>query len=263
MSLTKSQLLALKYHDRFDYPLTRLDLVRWETGELVVDYRPISIQCRNGFYFIKGRQGIIKKRLLREKVSERKLAIAKRAVGIIGKVPTVKMVAITGSLAMKNTTPGADIDLMIITQKGTLWVTRLTVLIVLIILGVPIRRFGERWQKDKLCLNIWLDESDLEWQIKNIFTAHEIAQIVPLVNKNRTYEAFINGNRWIKDYWPKAVSFERRAKSEESKRKPLNILSVLAERFTFFLQHQKMKSKITNEIITPTRAVFHPRQLGT
>ena len=58
---------------------------------------------------------------------------------------------------------------------------------------------------------MWLDESDMVWQRKdrNIYTAHEIAQIVPLINKDKTYEKFLSHNRWILDFWPNAVKIRK------------------------------------------------------
>jgi hypothetical protein len=120
---------------------------------------------------------------------------------------------------------------------------------------------------------MWLDESDLRWSEKdrNIYTAHEIGQIVPLVNKNLTYEKFINKNKWIFDYWPNVVKIQREnsiQKSSNSKvqRNILNVLFYLLcrtlEPLARNLQYRYMRGKITREVITPTRAVFHPKDQG-
>ena len=117
----------------------------------------------------------------------------------------------------------------------------------------------DKSQKDRLCLNIWLDESNLIWREGNIYTAHEIAQIVPLANKDRTYEKFLYKNKWILDFWPNAVRI-----------KPTKILSVkccspiirLLEKIAYRLQYFYMKKKITRETVTPTRAIFHPEDWG-
>jgi hypothetical protein len=134
-----------------------------------------------------------------------------------------------------------------------------------------------------LCLNIWLDESKLVWERnkRNIFTAHEVLQIVPIVNKNQTYERFIKSNRWALDYWPKAIKDIRILGYKQSlclRQKDikkggnynfvhlisryLNILiSKTIEPLAFKLQYFYMKSKITIETITPTRALFHPKDM--
>ena len=106
---------------------------------------------------------------------------------------------------------------------------------------------------------MWLDESDLIWSRKerNIFTAHEIAQIVPLVNKKKTYEKFISKNSWLRDYWPNAVRI-RKQKREKSKMNLFSLPLKLLEPLAYKSQYLYMKRKMTREIATATRAVFHP-----
>jgi D-beta-D-heptose 7-phosphate kinase/D-beta-D-heptose 1-phosphate adenosyltransferase len=124
-------------------------------------------------------------------------------------------------------------------------------------LGFPTRRSGQKTERDKLCLNMWLDESYLAWSPKdrNVYTAHEIAQIVPLVNKDKTDKRFIAANLWIKQFWPNAVPKEGVKKQPEKKQGPF---FKLIEAVAYSAQLKYMKSKITREVVTPTRAVFHP-----
>jgi hypothetical protein len=110
-----------------------------------------------------------------------------------------------------------------------------------------------------------MDESDLVIKKRNFFTAHEIAQIVPLVNKNKSYESFLYKNKWILEYWPGAVGImgkELRIK-EKKIGKPfihnsLFFILRLTEAFAYKLQYLYMRSKMTRETVTPTRAFFHP-----
>jgi hypothetical protein len=174
------------------------------------------------------------------------------------------MVGITGSLAMHNSDPKSDIDLMIITQKNTLWISRLIILIILIILKIPMRRARNREEKDKLCLNLWLDETALVWPTseRNIFTAHEITQVIPVVNKHQTHERFIESNSWIKDWWPKAVIVQS-AKCKVQRGGFLcamcYALCTTLEPLARKLQLWYMKSKITTEVVSPHCALFHPK----
>ena len=103
-------------------------------------------------------------------------------------------------------------------------------------------------------MNMWLDESDLVWPKKdrNIYTAHEIAQASPLVNKDKTCEAFIYKNSWILDFWPNSV------KKERPSVKNTKFSRGLVEKICYAIQYQYMKPKITREIVTPTRGIFHP-----
>jgi D-beta-D-heptose 7-phosphate kinase/D-beta-D-heptose 1-phosphate adenosyltransferase len=267
-SLSEGEVAGVAYHDLFDFPLNFSELIKWKmTGKILTKEQALS---RNGFYFLEGREGLIYKRALRARTSIKKMEIAKRAAKVLSFIPTIKMVAVTGSLAMENASEESDIDLMIVSKKGTLWSTRLLSYLVIWLFGIKTRKPKDTNEKDSLCLNIWLDESDLVWgkTQRNIYTAHEIAQIVPLTNKEEIYEKFLYKNKWILNFWPNSVkirnpNIEIRKKLEFSKFKFLNIVSdfVLSTSnlIAYKMQYLHMRSKITREVATPTRALFHPQ----
>lgn len=262
--LSREELSSLVYHDIFEYPLTMGELIKWSTGRKALlnkDLLP-QVKTKNGFFFIKDREGLELKRLMRKRISARKIEIAKRAARVLSMIPTIKMVAVTGSLSMENATDIGDIDLMVITKRGSLWRTRLLAYVILKSFKFSLRSPKDKNQKDKLCLNIWLDENHLLWNPKkrNIYTAHEIAQIKPLVNKDKTYQRFLSKNSWINDYWPNAV---KTMKVETSKSSTKNSLtSRFFEKFAYLLQYNYMKKNITQEVVTLTRALFHPVDWG-
>jgi len=144
--LTEEELISLLYHDIFDYPLTSQELIKWRAGEKTLYFehsqrkqtrrnklvytdkeKSPNVVSRGGYYFLEGREGLILKRTLREKTSRAKFLIAQKAARIIGRIPTVKMVAVTGALCMGSCQEEADIDLLIITRKGVLWTSRILV----------------------------------------------------------------------------------------------------------------------------------------
>jgi D-beta-D-heptose 7-phosphate kinase/D-beta-D-heptose 1-phosphate adenosyltransferase len=252
MELKSSEKISVKYHDIFDFKLTKEESIRWQYKQSLPSYE--GKNQRKG-----------KKQLQREKYSQKKLAIAKKASGLISKIPNVLFVGITGSLAMMNSGKDSDIDLLIITSHGRLWLTRLLVYYTLNASRFTLRRPRVDNERDALCLNMWLDESDLVWVKKdrNIYTAHEIAQVVPLVNKEKTYEKFLYLNRWILNYWPNSVKIRRyKEKVISPDSSFLSLIPLIFEKFFFRLQYLYMFKKITREIITPTRAIFHPNDWG-
>lgn len=267
-NLLDNEKTSILYHDLFDYPLSFPDLIRWKSGKSFSSGKSeFSIAIKRGYYFLDGHEGLIYKRLLRKRISAKKMSIAKRAAKVLSLTPGIKMVAVTGSLAMENSSEESDIDIMIITKAGALWTTRAFVYFALHVFGFTTRKPNDNYQKDKLCLNMWLDEDDLVWKKydRNAYTSHEIAQIVPLVNKDKTYEKFLFTNKWILSYWPSAV----RVQSTKYNAQRPNILSTMyyvlsttLESVAFKLQYQHMKSKITREVVTKTRALFHPQDWG-
>ena len=157
--LTSAEKFAVYYHNIFEYPLSFSELVKWTPKY----DKPINVkvESKNDYYFISGREGLVYKRLIRQRYSNKKMDLAKKASKVISIVPSVKMIGITGSLAMNNASENSDIDLLVIAKRGTLWQTRLLVYILLKLLNYPIRIPGNVKEKDKLCLNMWMDESDL------------------------------------------------------------------------------------------------------
>lgn len=243
-SLTSLKNISVRYHNIFDYKLTKDEAVKWQYKK----QRTVVSGIKN------------KSRLQREKYSEKKLEIAKRASKLISKVPTVLFVGITGSLAMMNASKNSDIDLIVITKSNFLWTTRFLVYFLVLVSGFSLRKPDQKNEKDKLCLNMWLDQTSLVWEKKdrNIYTAHEIAQIVPLVNKENIYEIFLSRNKWALDYWPNVVSIKKGIYHNQKSKHKTNVV----ERLLFFVQFQYMKNKITTEIVTRNKAIFHKNNWG-
>ena len=149
---------------------------------------------------------------------------------------------------------------MIVTTSNSLWTSRLLVYGLLLISGFKLRIPRNKNEKNRLCLNIWMDENDLIWREidRNVYTAHEMAQITPIVNKNKTYEKLLWKNKWILNYWPNAVKISNVSSFPDNR---LSALSFL-EKIAFKIQYLHMSRRITREIVTPTRALFHPNNWG-
>ncbi len=241
--------------------MTQEELFKWRVREKVVSSiknNALSIKYKNGYYFLEENKGAVLKRVLRKRASLVKMEIAKKAAKILGKIPTVKMVGVTGSLAMGNADENSDIDLIIVTTQGGLWKTRLISYFVLKLARFKLRKPREINEKDKLCLNMWMDESDLGIERRNIYTAHEILQVVPLVNKRNTYERFLLENIWAAEYWPNAVKVKKIEFELGRKEKRFGVVEKVVRTLQIFY----MSGKITRETISPTRAFFHPYDWG-
>ncbi len=249
--MTEKEKISILYHSVFNYSLTSHELHRWLAGKKLV-------LSNNGF------TKIVQKRSTNTNVRKQstKFELAKKASEEIAKSKNVLFVGITGSLAMNNAKKESDIDLMIITKVNKLWSTRAFVLFTLLLKRYKLRRSGILNERDKLCINVWIDESKLSWEYsKNAYIAHEIAQVVPLINKEQIYERWILQNKWVSDYWPNALP-KVKLISSVPKNHDFNFLEDIVE-FTFYkLQFLYMYSKITREITTAHIALFHPYDWG-
>lgn len=261
--VNKSQFLSLVYHDIFDYPLRTGDLARWRMAD--GKNEKFMVEWTREFFYLLGRTHTILIRKAREKTSKVKFALARRAARILSVVPTIQFIGITGSLAMNNADHQSDIDLLIITKKKTLWITRMLVKLLSLVKGLPVRSAGRGCAKDTICLNMWLDEDNLTIppDLRNIYTAHEVLQIVSLVDKNNTFKKFLEVNNWALVYWPKA-GLGTRKKFLSIAYWPTGLISFLRfiEPFVYHLQLWYMRNRRTRELIEPGRAFFHPFDWG-
>lgn len=265
--LSPDERASVVYHNVFEYPLTVAELKIWRLykDKHAIDYKKARFHTKEGFIFLQGKESLLKKREQNEQSSHIKLSKAKKAAVILSKIPTISAVFITGSLAMRNASWDSDIDLLIITRRQTLWSTRLFTLTLLRLLNMGIRRSGKSYQKDLLCLNMWLEESHLSWKVRNMYTAHEICQLVLLYDRGFG-KRFLIRNRWASDYWPfaynRALSKKTMVSSIPSKGHIVGNLLQIFNSLAFTFQKFYMRSKITNEKITKTYAFFHPQDLS-
>ncbi len=264
--ITDPILRALTYSDIFDYPLTLNQIVKYQIGAKY-SYKKISDQLmklvrdgmiveKSNLFFLNGREKNLHIYKNRKKESIKKWDKAREAVRLLKFIPTLKFIGVSGSLSMNNAGKHDDIDLFFITAENTLWMSRALVCLILFLKGIK-RNKSETIGIDKICPNMFLSESNLAIE-RNIFTAHEIAQLAPVLNRNLTYEKFLNENRWVKDLLPNA--FDIRFKTKD-KRENLVISNCLGfiDRIFFVIQYLYMRRHITIEKISQNSAKFHPK----
>jgi len=206
-SFQKSILQTLVYADIFSYPLTFDQLKKFLITPKKIDFDITDIgdikgvSKRGNYFFLKGRSGIIKERVKRERYAREKIKIAQKTARLLKLIPFIKMVGITGNLAMKNTDQGDDIDFLIVTSKNRLWLSRFLVVFLLELLGRR-RHPRDKEVKDKICLNMFLDEGHLMISKKeqNLFSAHEVLQFKSLWQRGNIYDDFLNQNQWVKKF---------------------------------------------------------------
>jgi hypothetical protein len=199
-------LRAIVYADLFDFPMTGSEIQRYCIGEATtasavdatldgdVTLRE-HIDRTGDWYHLAGRSQLAEVRHERADASARLWPVARHYVAGIAQLPFVRLVGVTGGLAMNNARPGDDIDLFILAQPGRLWLCRL---LVLVAVKLAARR-GHR-----LCPNFLLSTDHLRLSERNLFAAHEVAQMVPL-EPGSWYSAFIEANDWVRDFLPNAL----------------------------------------------------------
>ena len=269
-------LKTLIYADIFDYPLTLIELEKFLIGrsgigaktakktllEILTDLKQIDTDGE--LYFLKGREKIVRLRKRREGWAKEKWGIAEKTARKLQKLPMIKLIGVTGALAMNNTHEEDDIDLLVVSSVNSLWLTRLLIFLLCPVLGIKRRKPGEKKVKNKICFNLFLDESHLKVRPTNLFLAHEVCQVKPLVNKDKTYERFLWENRWVRDYLPNAISFNNETMEQSNNGFMASLLHcfiAILNQVAFFLQYGYMKPKMTCERVSLHQAFFYPQDL--
>lgn len=113
----------------------------------------------------------------------------------IGRVPFVRMVAVTGGLAVDSVAGHDDIDYFIVVRPRRLWLTRL---MILVLARVAARRDVE------LCPNFIVTTRALDMDERSLYVARELAQMVVIVGGDvcRTVR---RSNTWMFDHLPNAT----------------------------------------------------------
>jgi predicted nucleotidyltransferase len=215
--LQKNLLATIAYYDALDYPLSAFEAwvhcVRMEDGSKE-DGHPVRlgdvvaalsgdglsdrIALCDGFYPLRGREGLARARIRSEKISSAKLKRVRALARLLSFVPFVRMVGVTGSLAMKNGDRESDWDLFVVLRAGRIWVGRTLLTGFLHIIGK--RRHG-KYHRDRACLNYYVSEDALEISTKDLFSAHEYRFLIPIVGEEM-FRRFELKNRWIRDFKP-------------------------------------------------------------
>ncbi|MGB9911666.1 MAG: hypothetical protein ACPLKP_03690 [Microgenomates group bacterium] len=269
--MKKAVLATLAYADIFDYPLKKEEIWLFLIGKkgkkekvnkIIEELLSLKIiEKKSDFYFLKGRKKIVSLRKKREKENEKKLKKAFKIANFLKIIPGIKMVAISGAVAMKNAKEEDDIDFLIVTKKNWMWTVRFLAVILLEILGCR-RRPNDKNVKDKICLNMFITEDKLKIPKKdwNLFIAHEICQLKPLWEKDNVYWRFLEENQWIKDYLPNYF-FSLREKALSLKKSKERFSFNPLEKILKFFQLWYMKKRITQEKISSGILRFHPHDL--
>lgn len=199
---------SVLYASVFDYPLTSEQLhesllhVRAKPSSIAAWYAAsealrAAIEHRDGYFFPRGRRDLLDVRHAREGSSRTVLQNLQRPLALVVRMPFVRMVAVSGSLAHLNAESGADLDLFVITARGRVWAVTTTIIALA-------RVFGWR---DRLCLNYVISEDQLAVSPRDLFSANQIIHLRP-VSGIAMYKEFVEANPFVAHYYP---NFQPRA----------------------------------------------------
>lgn len=192
-------------------PVSKSDLQH----TLAAMVRDESIFYAHNMYALENSAQIFLKRMVGADMAAEKMKEARKCAALIAAFPFVKAVCVSGSLSKGYADEKSDIDFFIITSNKRLWISR-TLLHLFKKLTFLVNR------QHSFCMNYFIDESRLCLEEKNIFTATELATLVPVYNSDMHKALLGNNKSWIEEHFPNMVLTEQHnALSSKPFKKPL------------------------------------------
>ncbi|HET6542505.1 MAG TPA: hypothetical protein VFG46_18575 [Chryseolinea sp.] len=201
--LDEQILRTLLYFDIFNYPLKSDEVFNFlgipALDKSIVTSRLSSLTDQKiifqfgELFCLKNDKSLIDRRLKGNKEADKYLILAKKKANFISKFPFVRAVLASGSLSKGYMDERSDLDFFIITAANHLWIARtLLVLYKRVFLANSHKYF---------CVNYFIDEKHLEIEEKNLFTATELATVIPLYG-SKQYENLQGVNSWLLEFFP-------------------------------------------------------------
>jgi len=172
------------------------------------------IHSYRGFYFLHKNSNAYTKRIAMGKTSIAKWRIAKRMIALISFVPYVRMVAVTGSLALNATHKGSDIDVLIVAKSGHIWTARAFISALMQAFGK--RRYGQ-FIRDRICLNHYVSDKETVLRPDHLFSRHICSTLVPVwrqesytppfLAETTTHLSTMHGRHWSSYFLRNSAEF--------------------------------------------------------
>jgi hypothetical protein len=210
-------LRTLLYYDIFNYPLTVDEVFRFlGTNHVSLSFVQSELEQLvqhefifkfGDFFSIHPSEDNTTRRIRGNHEAKKLLVIAKQRADLIYSFPFVRAVLVSGSLSKGYMDEKSDIDFFIVTKPERLWIAR-----TLLVLYKRMFLFNSH---KYFCVNYFVDTDHLEIEEKNLFTATELATLIPLSGVDH-YKNLIIRNQWMKGFFP---NFEPRVTDNFSREK--------------------------------------------
>jgi hypothetical protein len=206
-TVSNELLKTLLYFGIFHFPLSKKELKRYCGTFTTADEVEYELGFLEKLGYIKQHAGfystaeqdmdsIVERRINGNKMAEKMLKAAKRYSKLISCFPFVRGIYLSGSLSKGYADEKSDVDYFIITQPGRLWICRM-----MLVLFKRVFLFNSH---KYFCVNYFIDSRDLEIPDKNIFTATELATLIPTCNTS-LHRKLMQANSWVKEFFPNTM----------------------------------------------------------
>lgn len=151
------------------------------------------IQEHDGYYGVAVTEEQIKTRKQDEARFDEALSKVMASSRIISRFPFVRGLAISGGISKGVMKEDGDVDFFITTSRNRLWICRS-----LLVINKKLLRFNS---KKYFCVNYFVDVDSLHIPDHNLFTATEIAYLIPTYD-GTSHAKLLKENDWHEAYVP-------------------------------------------------------------
>ena len=126
---------------------------------------------------------------------------AERWASILGRLPGVQAIFLSGSIACGRAKRSSDIDLLIVARAGQIWTARFYVFLILKLCGQLAKPHNH---KHKICPNHFITDHSLQIQEHDAYSAYLFSHNIPLHDPYNLWPIFVELNEeWIQRYGEK------------------------------------------------------------
>lgn len=265
---------ALIYSDIFHFPLTGDELWRFSETSVPLTKAEITaavrrlrskVRFQKNYYCLRGKADIVNRRLEYIHLQKNKLNVASNMARLLSHIPTVRFIGISGTVAVGSAEAGDDIDFFVIAADKTLWITRALMIVLLSLKGKRRARTGGK-TRDMVCLNMICEERSMGFDSsrRDIYTARECVQMLPVFSRGNTYQAFLTRNSWIASFFANGYIYADRLDKKVQKENVSHLWTgffglPFFEKCAYRSQRFFMEKHRTRETVERQFLALHPR----
>lgn len=193
-------LRTMSYFDIFNYPLKASEILNFlpvssSKEEVEQTLLKMSMVTQRGdLYSLQFHSSIFDRRLKGNALADALLPEITKKANLIFQFPFVRSVMASGSFSKNFMDEKSDFDFFIVCAPKRIWISRM--------LLVLYKKLFLRNSHQHFCVNYFIDESNLTIEEKNIFTATELATVLPLTGQQYYLRLLSANAHWLFNTFP-------------------------------------------------------------
>ncbi len=219
LNFKQAILSTFSFFDMFDYPLSQEEVEEY-LYKLPLDEHQIDLYLKNsaalsysdGLYCLKGNEEAFFKMHERRAMAKKYWKKISKFRKIFNMIPFVRLVAVANNLAYDNPTKRSDIDLVVVTKPGRMFIARTCLTLWTHLFRM--RRHSDKVQ-GRFCLSFYLTEDNLSLEgiaiEDDIYLAYWLKTLQPVCGDYQTYIDLMDHNRkFLEEFFQVPLNYQKR-----------------------------------------------------